>query len=209
MTGLFEGMRRARILIPDNTPLSLLAMIGPSALDWLFVPGAEVWITDMVLEEAMREPSPDADQRDRHRADLSAWLGRNRRRIHVQPTEEGEEYRKAMQNWAGAGSPPATRPSWRARGERSILQVLDAVERLVADGEAVLAIVDDRKVRAAIRALADVDIDILATESFLTLLAEEYDLEEAATAWMAIRIASGETAPDAPEEDPVHIHRVQ
>ncbi len=34
--------RRPRLLIPDNTPLSLLAMIGADALDWLFVPGAEV-----------------------------------------------------------------------------------------------------------------------------------------------------------------------
>ena len=42
------GMATPRILIPDNTPLSLLAMAGPKALDWLFAPGAEVWVTDMV-----------------------------------------------------------------------------------------------------------------------------------------------------------------
>ena len=40
--------RRSRILIPDTTPLSLLALIGSDALDWLFVPNADVWISDMV-----------------------------------------------------------------------------------------------------------------------------------------------------------------
>jgi hypothetical protein len=34
MNDLFVGMRKARILIPDHTPLSLLAMVGPKALDW-------------------------------------------------------------------------------------------------------------------------------------------------------------------------------
>jgi len=58
MTDIFVGMRKARILVPDNTPLSLLAMIGKQALDWLFTPGAEVWVTDMVREQALREPDP-------------------------------------------------------------------------------------------------------------------------------------------------------
>ena len=40
--------RRPRLLIPDNTPLSLLSMMGKEALDGLFELGAEVWVTDMV-----------------------------------------------------------------------------------------------------------------------------------------------------------------
>jgi hypothetical protein len=56
MSDIFVGMRRARILIPDNTPLSLLAMVGSDALDWLFATGAEVWVTDMVNQEALRDP---------------------------------------------------------------------------------------------------------------------------------------------------------
>jgi hypothetical protein len=31
-----------RLLIPDNTPLSLLSMMGKDALDWLFELGADV-----------------------------------------------------------------------------------------------------------------------------------------------------------------------
>jgi hypothetical protein len=80
---------RARILIPDNTPLSLLAMIGEDALDRLFTPGAQVWVTDMVREEALRDPDGDADRRDLHRRDIANWFLRNEERIQVQVTNEG------------------------------------------------------------------------------------------------------------------------
>lgn len=55
---MFE--RKPRILIADNTPLSVLSLLGPEGLDWLFVPGADVWVTDMVKEEAVRAPDPGA-----------------------------------------------------------------------------------------------------------------------------------------------------
>lgn len=51
-----EHERRSRILIPDPRPISLLAMIGSDALDWLFVPNADVWIPDMIKTEATRPP---------------------------------------------------------------------------------------------------------------------------------------------------------
>src|SRR3712207_4728768 len=99
MTGNAEPAieRVPRLLIPDNTPLSLLAFIGEEALDWLFIPGAEIWITDMVREEALRDPDRDDDQRLGHRATLRSWFERNMHRIRVQPTDEGDEYRKAME----------------------------------------------------------------------------------------------------------------
>jgi hypothetical protein len=53
-------------LIPDTSPLSLLAMVG-SALDWLFVPNADVWIPDMVKAEATRVPDQDRSRRQRAR----------------------------------------------------------------------------------------------------------------------------------------------
>jgi hypothetical protein len=207
VSDFFEGMRRSRILIPDNTPLSLLAMIGQSALDWFFTPGAEVWVTDMVRDEAVRVPDREDDQRHVHRSELGTWFERNKQRIHVQATDEGEQYREAMENWLALGSPVERKPRSRGRGERSVLQVLDGVEKLIADGEAVLAIVDDRKARAAIKLLTEVDIDLLATESFLVMLAEDYQVKEAETAWFAINLACGGKAPSAPDEDPVHIHR--
>lgn len=59
---MFE--RKPRILIADNTPLSVLSLLGSEGLDWLFVPGAEVRVTDMVKEEAVRVPDRGSDQRD-------------------------------------------------------------------------------------------------------------------------------------------------
>ena len=208
MTDNFDGMRRARVLIPDNTPLSLLAMIGEEALDWLFAPGAEVWVTDMVSEEALRDPDPGDDQRHGHRGDIAAWFKRNKHRIHVQNTDEGEEYRKAVEAWRRLpDSPPDLKPAWKGRGERSIIQVLDGIEKLVADGEAVIAIVDDRKARAAISVLANVDVDLMATESYIHWVATRFHVKEAETAWLTIEMAAGGKAPIAPDEDPVHIHK--
>jgi hypothetical protein len=209
MNDIFVGMRRARILIPDNTPLSLLAMVGPEALDWLFAPGAEVWVTDMVKYEALRDPDEGGDQRELHRRDIANWFERNKHLIHEQPTDEGEEYRKAMEAWRLAGMPKKLKPSWKRRGERSILEVLDGVEKVVAEGEAVIAIVDDRKARAAIKALEDVDIDLIATETYLEWLVRRFGIKEAATAWMTIKIATDKKAPNAPDEDPVHIYKIK
>ena len=72
MTDGAVDKRVSRLLIPDNTPLSLLAWIGGEALDWLFVVGAEVWVTDMVKAEALRDPDPGEDPRAAHRAEIVA-----------------------------------------------------------------------------------------------------------------------------------------
>jgi hypothetical protein len=114
-----------------------------------------------------------------------------------------------MEAWLLAGAPKELKPSWKGRGERSILQVLDGVEKLVAEGEAVIAIVDDRKARAAMKALEDVDVDLMATETYLEWLVRRFGIREAATAWMTIMSATYKNAPRAPDEDPVHIHKVK
>jgi hypothetical protein len=193
-----------RLLIPDNTPLSLLGMLGTEALDWLFVPGAEVWVTDMVREEALGDPDPGGDPRAQHRGAITDWFARNKHRIRIQATAEGEEYRKAMETWRLAGTPARLKPSWAGRGEKSILQVLDGVERVVASGDVVLAIIDDGKARAAIRLTQTIDIDVMATETFIEWLHERFHVQKAATAWSAIKMTLAERAPDSPEEDPVH-----
>src|SRR3954454_5663997 len=113
--------RRPRILIPDTSPLSLLAMIGSDALDWLFVPNADVWIPDMVKAEATRIPDPGDDQRLEQRSTIADWFKRNENRIHIVETHEGVEYAKAMQAWILAGSKPeldARKVQGRQCGER-------------------------------------------------------------------------------------------
>lgn len=180
-----------RLLIPDNGPLSLLAMGGQATLDYLFAPGVEVWVTDMVHIEATREPDADDDQRRGFRDDLATWFKENRHRIKIQKTPSGEEYRKAMINWVAGGKKPETRPSWRGRGEASILDVLDAVENIVQDSEKVVVLVDDRKVRGAIRLTEGLNIDILSTEAFLKDVKFNHGVANATDVWIVIQHAAG------------------
>jgi len=72
MIGWPEGADRRvlRFLIMDSTPLSLLGCIG--ALDWLFLPGCPVMITDMVVAEILRDPGDAKDQRRAARASIGA-----------------------------------------------------------------------------------------------------------------------------------------
>ena len=199
--------RRSRILVPDTTPLSLLALIGSDALDWLFVPGAGVWISDMVKEEAIRDPDPGDDRRLQHRAVLKEWFARNANRIHIKTTREGEEYAKAMQNWELAGSKAELKPSWKSRGERSVMQVLEVVKSVLADGEAVVVLVDDNKARIAIQLENEFDIDLMGTESFITWMRDRFKMPNAEHAWAAIRIAAGNNVPDTRDDDPVYVRR--
>jgi hypothetical protein len=200
-----EIERRSRILIPDTTPLSLLAMVGRDALDWLFVPNADVWISDMVQQEAVRDPDPGDDQRLQHRTVLKEWFAGNANRIHIKTTREGEEYAKAMENWKLAGSKPELKPSWKSRGERSVLQVLEVVESVMKNGEAVVVIVDDNKARIAIQLENEFDIDLMGTESFITWMHDKFKMPNSENAWAAIKIAAGNNVPQTREDDPIFL----
>jgi hypothetical protein len=202
--------RHPRLLIPDNTPLSLLSMIGADALDWVFALGAEVWITDMVRHEALRDPDPDHDQRATQRATLSAWFIANANRIRIQPTPEGDDYAREMRNWERGGRLPADKPSWRNRGERSILDLLPVVGKILEDGEAVVLLIDDRAARAVLiqaAQLGDLEADIMATESFLAMLDQDLGIVEARSAWLTIQLAAGGKQPQAPTRDPVYLRK--
>jgi hypothetical protein len=192
--------RKPRILIADNTPLSVLSLLGSEGLDWLFVPGADVWVTDMVKEEAVRDPDPGSDQRLAQRAILSKWFADNADRIREQPTVEGQEYRKAMANWRDAGAKPDTKPSWANRGDRSILEVMTVIDDLVQEGEAIVAIMDDRKVRAALEVMK-LDMDMMSTETFIIWMSESFGIKQADTAWQTIKSIMGGRAPKLRDDD--------
>jgi len=204
---MFE--RKPRILIADNTPLSVLSLLGSEGLDWLFVPGADVWVTDMVKEEAVRDPAPSSDQRIDQRTILATWFADNADRIHEHPTVEGEEYRKAMANWRDAGSKPETKPSWANRGDRSILEVMGVIDDLVQEGEAIVAIMDDRKVRAALEVMK-LDMDMMSTETFIIWMSETFGIKQADTAWQTIKSIMGDSVPTlrADDDEPVSTFKV-
>jgi hypothetical protein len=161
----------------------------------------------MVRQEAIRDPDPGDDRRLQHRAVLQQWFAGNANRIHVKTTREGEEYAKAMTNWQLAGSKPELKPSWKGRGERSVLGVLEAVESVLADGDAVVVLVDDNKARIAIQLGHEFDIDLMGTESFITWMRDRFRMPNAENAWAAIRIAAGNNVPDTRDDDPVYLRK--
>src|SRR5689334_6398997 len=112
-----EDARTPRFLIIDNTPLSLLGTL--EALDWLFEPGCDVMITDMVMAAAIRERGESCDWRRNARACVAGWLESNIDRITVLATVEGQRYEREMRLWERAGKPDDQHPEWSDRGERS------------------------------------------------------------------------------------------
>ena len=202
--------RIPRLLIPDTTPLSLLAMLGEPALDWVFVLQAEVWGTDMVRAELVREPDASDDPRRAQRGVLRTWFDANVHRIKIKSTQEGEDYEREMRNWLRGGRVPADKPSWRHRGERSMAEVLPAALDLTTAGHAVVILIDDRAGRALLVAAAQIatlDADIMGTETFISLLREDFNIAETRTAWQAIQIASHGTMPVATMLDPVYVRK--
>ena len=208
-----EIERIPRLLIPDTSPLSLLSMAGRDALDYLFVPQVEVWITDMVAIEATRDPDPDDDRRTEQRKLLADWLADNSHRIRVMETAVGREYEKAMTNWRMGGSVPDLKPSWKGRGDYSLLDVLTVAETVVEDSEAVVLLVDDRRARAALRQTENLNLDILSTRAFIDILETEFGIENASDIWTIIEIGAGvnehgkSKVPDPLLEDPLYVRK--
>jgi len=202
--------RIPRLLIPDNTPISLLSMIGREALDWLFAPGVEIWVTDMVRNEALRDPDAGDDRRREQRMVLREWFADNSSRISIQQTPEGQDYEREMRNWIRGGRVQADKPSWRNRGERSIRDLLPVVSQIVAEGDCVVLLVDDRAARSLVLQAArvqEVEADLMATETFLEWLEQDYGVTDTQSAWMTIRCAAGGNQPDAPTPDPVYLRK--
>ena len=205
--------RRPRLLIPDNSPLSLLSMAGREALDCLFVPGVDVWITDMVQIEATRDPDPGDDQRTDQRRTIAEWFDENRHRVSVIETAVGREYSKAMTNWTMGGSHPDLKPDWADRGDYSLFDILKAAETIVEDSEAVVLLVDDRRARAALRQSEDLNLDILSTRAFIAMLEDEFGMENADDLWQIIEIGAGvnehgkSRVPDPLPEDPIYVSK--
>jgi hypothetical protein len=195
-----------RLLIPDNTPLSLLSMMGKGALNWLFELGAEVWVTDMVRAEALRDPEPGADQRRDQRAALKEWFTENGNRIRIQQTREGADYQREMRNWDRGGRVAADKPSWRNRGEASLSELIPIAANLVASGETLVLLVDDRAARAMLLAAIQthaLNADIMATQTFIAILERDFGLVVAGNAWQTIRLAADGDVPVPYNPDPI------
>ena len=180
-------------------------MLGEEALDWLFALGVEIWITDMVQQEAIRDPDTGGDQRINQRTTLQTWFTANEGRINIVTTSEGVEYNKNMELWNVAGRPENLKPSWKGRGECSIFQVLEAIDGTLEPTECVIAIVDDRKARNAIRIMQNAGVGLMGTHTFLNFLQARLNIPKIDTAWQIIAIAADGKVPVDLDDDPVYI----
>jgi hypothetical protein len=213
--------RRPGILIADATPLSLLADV-PHGLDWLFVPGARVWLTDIIVDEVTRDPGEGQDQRIEHRTEIGDWIRRNRLRIKRLETRIGRRYaaemaawENAVELWRRAGRPAGMEPQRPDRsdlGDRSIWHGVNSAQAAIAEGEAVIVLADDSDVRAAVEAKArqqkKASIDLMGTQTFIEWLVEDFAVPGADTAWQTIAEARQGAVPTYGEEgdtDPVYI----
>ena len=160
-----------KLLIMDNGPLAVLSNLE-GALDWFFVPGCEVWMTDMVLEEARRPSPPGGRARNAARKNFEAWFKRNRYRIKLVETREGRAFAKAMKLWELAGRPEEARPDASDYGEASILSKLRAIRAFLTQGESVIVVMDDRDGRAAVKGL-QMNVDLMGTRTFIALMDED------------------------------------
>ncbi len=212
--------RKPGILVADTTPLSLLAEVT-GGLDWLFVPGSRVWLPDIIMDEATRDPGDGRDRRMEHRTEIGGWIERNRWRIKRLPTRIGKRYaaemaayKRSAELWRLAGRPTGLepqRPDWKDLGDMSVWHGVHLASAAVEAGEAVIALADDGEVRDVItargRRLRGAAIDLMGTQTFLEWLVEDFGVQGADTAWETITAARGGKVPtyDKDDPDPVRI----
>jgi predicted nucleic acid-binding protein len=177
-----------RFVIADTTPVSVLSMLGREGLDLLLATGADLAITDVVKDELLEQPDAGSDRSLERRGAIAAWLQQRlaEGRITEMATSAGRLYRAAMVGWQASGSPPDARPSRKDLGEVSIVGLLSALTAEAGPQRTTFVIMDDRQGRAAVRALAVANIDLMGTAVYLRLLAGDHGSRLAAEAWLAI-----------------------
>lgn len=194
--------KKPKLLIMDATPLSVLSNLT-GALEWLFKPKCDVWITDVVLEEVRRE---GADRRRAAHTEFEAWLKKNKHLIRVVTTDVGRKYERDMQLWERAGRPPELKPTTADLGERSVLDKIKSTRELLRSDETFLVLMDDRDGRDALK-LLHVNADLMSTQTFIEWLVEDFKVKEAETAWTTLERILGESLDPGPSEDPVYVRR--
>jgi len=197
-----EDHRTPAIIIMDNTPISLLGSIGE--LDWLLKPTGTVWMTDVVMEEALRLRIADQYAREI----IAAWIGANRYRIKVVETKTGRRIRQGLRLWELAGRPEDDRPDMGDLGERSVYDAVSNARDLPTENESFLAIMDDREGRDAMK-LVRADVDLMGTRTFIRWLSEDHGIGDHREIWVSIFRATRGTADPGldDDQDPVYIRR--
>jgi hypothetical protein len=195
--------KKPKLLIMDNGPLSVLSEID-GALDWLFKPGCEVWMTDIVLIEARRPPSPGGRPRKAARANFEKWFSHNRYRVKVIETATGERFTRNLKLWEMAGRPEGMEPDTTDLGEASIISKLRAIRTVVSEDGTAIVLMDDRASRAAVKALP-LNVDLMGTQTFVAWMAEDFRVKEAENAWGTLEAILGSELDQGEDDDPVYV----
>ena len=199
--------RKPKLLIMDRTPLAVLSNLD-GALEWLFKPGCDVWMTDMVLIETRRPSEPGTDPRNRARATFEAWFKANKHLIRVVSTEVGKKYADDMTLWEMAGKPEHLKPSTANLGEASVLDKIKTSRQILQSDETFLVLMDDRDGRDAVKVLKT-NADLMSTQTFLEWMAKDFGVKEAETAWVTLeRILGADLDPGPAEDDPVYVRNL-
>lgn len=201
-----------RFVIADATPLAVLSLLGRDGLDLMLATGAELVITDMVVEDILEEPPPGGDQSHERRADIAAWLSENKAvgRITEMSTGIGRLYRTAVANWRAMGSPPGSRPERADLGEDSIFGILAALTEQAGPDHTTFVVMDDRRGRNVVIGLGAsgvADLDLMGTAAYLWILTRDYGIDLATNAWLSISEVADERLDHGVEGDPVLFRR--
>ena len=218
--------RRPAILVSDTAPLSLLATV-PGALDWLFLPGCEIWIPDIILDEVLRNPGEGrisvSSTAPKSRAGCRATVIGSSGWRRGSASDTTPKCRATRMPWISGGRLARLRGSSRCALSGRIegpepVGRREHRQRRTGHGESVIALADDHNVRAAIEARGrqkkKSSIDLMSTQTFIQWMAEDFAVEAALTAWDAIEIARQGKVPafnsdfDNPNrgaDDPVYI----
>lgn len=199
--------KKPKLLIMDRTPLAVLSNLD-GALEWLFKPGCDVWITDMVLIETRRAGELGAAPRNRARATFEAWFKANKHLIRVVNTEIGKKYANDIRLWEMAGSPEHLKPSSADLGEASVLDKIKTSRQILQSDETFLVLMDDRDGRDAVKVLKT-NADLMSTQTFVEWMAKDFGVKEAETAWATLeRILGADLDPGPAEDDPVYVRKL-
>lgn len=172
---------RTAIFLPDDGALLAIAEHGREALDWLFLPGARIIVTDVVRHELLRDrASSEDDYAPNQRPLLAFWFERNAERISIIPTEAGQRHAHDTDHWERSGHPAGCAPAWdwsdspRAAG---MVRALDAI--LNAASQRILVIANHDATRAAARNFLSENLALTGTMRFFGMIAGEFRIPKA------------------------------
>jgi hypothetical protein len=172
---------RTLIFLPDDGALLAIAEHGIEALDWLFLPGAQVVTTDGVRHELLRDRAPDEDDYSpKQRPVLALWFERNVSRISVVPSEAGERFLRDVESWERSGHRDGGAPAWDWSDNPRAAMAVGALEAIPSSREErVLVVANHDGTRAAIRRMLSDTLSLTGTARFIGMIAGEFGIQKA------------------------------